>query len=98
LQGENWSERILGNLKIRLLSSTLVEDFFFSPAGSVVITVGPKNGKVMSRFYAWSLSDGQLVIGRHRRYDRLELVSFGPSKIVVRRQSGEMAEYDITSR
>ncbi len=98
MHGEGWSARVLGDLRMRRAGSGGSEEFAFSDAGSVVVTVRENGGRSICKFFRWSVVDGRLRIGTNRTYDSFELVSFSASTIVVRRASGEIASFDVAGR
>ena len=87
-----WTKADAAGLTIELIDPVAAESLTITRYGTVMATVGLKNGPLAAPAYEWEIVSGRLrVIG----YDEFTLLSRDASTVTVRRSNGKIAKFKI---
>ena len=93
-----WTAAMVENQTLKLEAPRTVESFTFRPDGSVIATIGQKDGAVAGPVFRWALEKEKLVIRESdtKTYTELTLHEWTPPFLTTTRPSGDKAVYRVT--
>jgi len=92
-----WTKQNVIGLILSLNDPTHIEVLRFTASGYVTADIGIKNGPIAGPVFKWRIANNKLLIGGEEGgvIEELTLVSMDSSKVIVKRSSGQIAQFAI---